>query len=161
MEDLEDVGDDIDEGFCDDGGDFELDLGLSSFEALTPSENGPENEILKSAGAPIGKAFSPSLDRLQDEPNLDWALFTVEDNSLRLPNIVGVDEITKAANPNRTGAERMVFVETATRERVYGRLSNSWSYLMLASGKCLVRTNALKIFNDQGWLLFPTDYRKY
>jgi hypothetical protein len=106
-------------------------------------------------GASIGHIFKTSQDVRQDAPNLDWALFTIENSSLYLPNVVAAREVTQNIDQNTVGtAERRVVLTTATSGLLYGRLSSSSSYLMLAPGNGLVKTNALRISGSQGWCLF-------
>jgi hypothetical protein len=112
--------------------------------------------MTENLGAVFGHIFKTSLDSLQDGPNLDWALFTVENKSLLSPNFVSLHEITRVAHPDQKKTQRAVLLSTATRGVVFGTLSSSWSYIMLAPGKSLVRTNALKVRDHPGWFLFPT-----
>jgi hypothetical protein len=158
LEDLEEeehTDDDPDEGPFEDGQEFELDLGSLKYGApALPAENAAQHEVSENLGAVFGHIFKTSLDSLQDGPNLDWALFTVENKSLLAPNFVG-QEITRVAHPDQNETQQAVLLSTATSGLVLGTLSSSWSYLMLAPGKSLVRTNALKIRDHPGWFLFP------
>ncbi|KAH8659381.1 hypothetical protein BGZ60DRAFT_456975, partial [Tricladium varicosporioides] len=154
--DEEETDDDADDEFFDDGQDFELDLG--SMEELAPTTS--VHKTSTQLGAPsnpkssIGHVFWTSHKNLQDQPNLDWALFTIGNNTLKLPNIVLADEITQT-NTDDVEETRAVILSTASRGRTYGMLSSSWSYLALAPGNGLVRTKAVKFARNQ--VLEPGD----
>ena len=157
LEEEENTDDDPDEGPFEDGQEFELDLGSLKNEApAIPAENAAQHEMSKNDGAVFGHIFKTSLDSLQDGQNLDWALFTVENKSLLSPNFVTVHEITRVAHPDQKETQQAMLLSTATSRLLPGTLSSSWSYLMLAPGKSLVRTNALKVRDHLGWFLIPT-----
>jgi hypothetical protein len=149
-EDLEeDLADDIGEGFSDDDV-FELDLNIFGIEAPTSRLGDIQHEKFERSGPPIGLIYMASQDNLQDQPNLDWALFTIEKNLLRLPNVVTSHRITRLNFESVSEVERMVVLMTAVSGPVCGMLSRSWSYLMLAPGRSLVRTNLLTLSDTKG-----------
>jgi hypothetical protein len=153
------VDDDLDEGSFDDEQEYELDLGLSGGDGLTRSaELTHQHELPENTSFPIGKIFRTSQESRQDDLNLDWALFTIEVSSLYLPNIVGAREVTQAIHQTAIETERGVVLSTATSGLLYAKLSSSTSCLMLAPGNGMVKTHALKIFNNQGWCLSLTSY---
>jgi hypothetical protein len=157
LEEEENTDDDPDEGPFEDGQEFELDLGSLKNEApAIPAENAAQHEMSKNDGAVFGHIFKTSLDSLQDGQNLDWALFTVENKSLLSPNFVTVHEITRVAHPDQKETQQAMLLSTATSRLLPRTLSSSWSYLMLAPGKSLVRTNALKVRDHLGWFLIST-----
>jgi hypothetical protein len=145
---------DDDEGFSDDDQDFELDLSSYNPELPPDSEQDEaQSGILgnsETSKTVIGHIYKTSQDDLQDQPNLDWALFTVENTSLYLSNVVSNHEISGLNDPAGTGTERKVVLATAKSGSVSGMLSKSWSYLMLAPGKSLVRVKVLTISNNKG-----------
>jgi hypothetical protein len=149
--DGEEYVDDLDEGFSDDGDVFELDL--SSFNSEAPvvfEQDEIQSEILGKSQSIIGHIYKTSQEDLQDQPNLDWALFTIEDTSLYLPNFVTEHEITRLKHSTTSEGDRKVVLTTAVSGPASGILSRSWSYLMLAPGRSLVRTNALIISDKEG-----------
>lgn len=152
--DGEEYVDDLDEGFSDqsdDGDVFELDL--SSFDSEAPvafEQDETQSEIPGKSQSIIGHVYKTSQDDLQDQPNLDWALFTIEDTSVYLPNVVMEHEITRLNHSTTTEGDRKVVLTTAVSGSASGILSRSWSYLMLAPGRSLVRTNALTISDKKG-----------
>jgi len=144
--------DDADDEFFDDGQDFELDLGSMEEPAYTTSVHKTTAQLGASSNLrpSIGRVFWTSQKDLQDRPNLDWALFTITNNTLKLPNIVMADEITQT-NTEDVEETRAVVLSAGSRGRTYGTLSSSWSYLALAPGNDLVRTKAVKFARNQGW----------
>jgi len=144
--------DDTDEEVSDDEQDFELDLGPSEETGHTflLKRTAVQAEESSSISIGSGHVFCTSQENLQGGPNLDWALFAV-DNKLKLPNIVFRDEITTSRTFRST-----VYVElsTVSRGHIYGTLSDSWSYLTLAPGNGLVRMKALKLADYQGQPFF-------
>lgn len=145
--DGEEYIDDLDEVFSDqsDNSDvFELDISSFNLEApLAFEQDAPKFELPEKSQSVIGHVYRTSQDDLQDQPNLDWALFTIEDSSLHLPSVVTEHEITLLKHPTTTEEDRKVILSTAMSGLVSGILSKSWSYLTLAPGRSLVRTNAL------------------
>jgi hypothetical protein len=163
MDDLEeeqDSDDDLDGASFDDASEFELDLDPREFEVLLRSaEETAQREVPEWVLASVGGIFMASQDGLHDGPNLDWALFTIKDISFYLPNLLTVHQISQVIHPDRrdTHGENPVLLSTVTSGLVLGTLSSSWSYLMLAPGNGLVRTNTLKVPHHHGWHLYPTD----
>jgi hypothetical protein len=159
--DEEETDDDADEVF-DAEQDFELDLGSSQETASTTlvHERAAELEKLGTISTDIGGVFWTSQKDLQDRPNLDWALFTIEQHMLELPNIVGEHEITET-NKEDVQETRPVILSTVSRGQTYGTLSSSWSYLTLPPGKGLVRTKAVKLESNKGWLYPPLKFQVY
>ena len=67
-------------------------------------------------------------------------------------------EVSKTSIPNGLMSEHLVFVSSFTIGVVMGSLSTSWSYLMLESGRHLVKTHALKLFGrDRSRLLISAN----
>ena len=148
------VDDDSNDGFFDDEQEYELELSSLGCEGQTSSaEITPLNELPENTGVSIGKIYRTSQDSREDGLNLDWALFTIENSSLYLPNIVAAREVTRAIHQKPMETERGVVLSTATSGLLYGKLSNSSSYLMLAPGNGMVRTQSLRIFNKQSKFL--------
>jgi hypothetical protein len=144
------VDDDSNDGFFDDEQEYELELSSLGCEGQTSSaETTPLNEWPENTGVSIGKIYRTSQDSRQDGLNLDWALFTIENSSLYLPNIVAAREVTRAIHQKPMETERGVVLSTATSGLLYGKLSNSSSYLMLAPGNGMAKTYSLIIFNNQ------------
>ncbi|KAH8797455.1 hypothetical protein F5882DRAFT_349369 [Hyaloscypha sp. PMI_1271] len=146
---------DLDAETFDDEEEFELDLGSLTHETpafsagkAAQSENGETIETLVA----IGHVFKTSQNDLQHTPNLDWALFTIENSSFSLPNIVASHKLIQVADPDVRVSERMVYLSTAMSGRISGMLSSSWSYLMLAPGNGLVRTNTLKMLDKTAFV---------
>jgi hypothetical protein len=133
-----------------DNGVFELDMSSFSTEVTNPSERDDMKiESPHESQTVIGHVYGASQDDLGDRPNLDWVLFTVDDTSLHLPNVVNGREI-RSQQVGITDKERIVVLDAATSGSVYGVLSNSWSYLMLTPGNNFVRTHALTISDGLG-----------
>jgi hypothetical protein len=148
------VDDDSNDGFFDDEQEFELELSSLGCAGQTSSaEITPLNELPEHTGVSIGKIYRTSQNSRQDGSNLDWALFTIENSSLYLPNIVAAGKVTRAIHPKAMETERGVVLSTATSGIVYGKLSSSSSYLMLAPGNGMVKTYSLIIFNKQSKFL--------
>jgi hypothetical protein len=143
--------DDTDDELSDDEQDFELDLGSVEESASIASvhKTADQWDIPSDLKASIGYVFRTSQKNLQDHPNLDWALFTVKNKALKLPNIVVADEITRISTED-VEEPRAVVLSTASRGKIHGTLSSSWSYIALASGNGLVRTKAVKFSRNQG-----------
>jgi hypothetical protein len=151
-ESQDEVSDDLEDDFYIEEEAFELDL--SSFDA-----NIEEEEILPHEGAEdkcddkaallgwskIGELSVASHTYLEDERNLDWALTTIDEQSVSLPNIIMSYYELKQCKFN--GLEKGVIMVSA-RGPVWGTLSKSWSYMMLSPGKILVRTYLLTLSNN-------------
>jgi hypothetical protein len=157
--------DDLEDDFSDEGDAFELDLTSLETELLMEgdipfgrAETPGESEQIPGSWPKIGHVHKASQDGLQDRPNLDWALITIENQSLYLPNVVMTHEVTRFSFPSMTGSERKVVLATAISQSESGTLSRSWSYLMLAPGKSLVRTYLLTLSDNKGMNFLLEDY---
>ncbi|PQE19035.1 Ankyrin repeat domain-containing 52 protein [Rutstroemia sp. NJR-2017a WRK4] len=125
----EDLADDLDDEFSDDDV-FEIDLDLVDTKALTSSEPGDtQYERSEKFESIIGHVYMASQDDLEDQPNLDWALFTIENSLLYLPNVVTKHEIARinCVGIHEVEVERNVVLMTAMSGPVSGILSRSWS----------------------------------
>jgi hypothetical protein len=140
--------------------DFELDPDSLKYDApaysvdTTSRNHANVNAISDPIWTTNCQVFGASQNNIQDQPNLDWALFTIQ-SSHCMPNIISLDEISRisGANALKTDTDQAVILATAKSGIVEGMISSSWSYLMLAPGNCLVRTKALKLQNNRGqWL---------
>jgi len=157
MEGIED-GEEYDDGFSDDSQDFELDL--SSFDYPTKTQEvhpSPSPESIGHAGDVFGHVYKTSQTDLNVEPNLDWALCTIDHTLLCLPNVVDghrLSQIDSATSSDTETLELKVVLKTAMSGSMSGILSKSWSYLSLFPGRSLVRTNAVTISDKKGQLFF-------
>ncbi|KAE9377692.1 hypothetical protein N431DRAFT_478867 [Stipitochalara longipes BDJ] len=177
LEEMETVDDDPEGGHSDDGQDFELDLESSKSNIPTTSaeddpveghfeeelefdfapypsdfaDNTSQYEITEDIGVVIGRVFQTSHEGLSGSSNFDWALFTIDDSSLHLPNIVMGSKVTQNSNVYAGAADmddRLVTLITSLNGQTIAYLTSSWSYLMLAPGSAMVRTYALKLHPD-------------
>jgi len=152
QEEEEETDGDTDDELSDAGQDFELDQVLmeepasknSAYEIAGPSNT---SDIRRNF---IGCVFWTSQKDLQGRSDLDWTLFTIRNNALKLPNIVVTDKVTQIST-ERVEDIRRIVLWTSSHGKISGYLSGSWSYLALSFGNSLVRTKAVKFENNQGW----------
>jgi hypothetical protein len=161
----EDEYEDYEDGFLGESQEFEFDLCSLDFHARTDSE-GDDAQVhkLENFENVLGYVYKASQDDLQSQPNLDWALFTMDSALSSLPNIVKGHHITQTASEDSTDADTMewkVVLQTAMNGLVSGILSKSWSYLSLAPGRSLVRTNALNLSDKKGQFFLNRCYSAY
>ena len=148
-DDIDDDDDDDDDDYFDDGQEFELDLDIPDSDVSICSAKGTDLTA-ETINAPIGHIFKTSQDNIQNQANLDWALFVIEKSSLYVQNVIVLRKVIRIGTVDTTGADREVILLTFTKGPVLGTLSNSWSYLMLAPGNGLVRANALNVSKQTG-----------
>jgi hypothetical protein len=149
--------DDLDDEYAEDEPIFELDPSSLVPEASTTTL--PLFEVQNYSDTLLGHIYKTAEDDLGDQKYLDWALFTIEDSRLYLPNIVRQREITHffSGIPTEEGEEeeeeekkKNVVMRTAKSGLVRGTLTSSASYLMLAPGKTLITTHALTLSDRNG-----------
>jgi hypothetical protein len=145
--------DDLDGNFSDDGDLYELDS--------SPFSSQISKDVKQSTGtghsnewgfqSRIGYVHKTSNDNSPDERNLDWALIAIRDQFLYKPNIIhDYQDITKIVKSGTTRGERPVVFSTSSTYEGFGTLAGSWSYLMLAPGKSLIRTYLLTLTEGIG-----------
>jgi hypothetical protein len=151
------LSDDFGDTFSEDGDVFELDLGV-------PDEVFQIEDAVQASSsfAPLklGHVYKTSHDNVGDGPNLDWALITIDNKSLYLPNIIKGHPIASPQPAMSTGLQRKVIIGTSIDQIHNGTLSLSWSYLMLAPSQTLSRMYLLTLATGAGMAIFSRCHSK-
>jgi hypothetical protein len=164
-EDQDEMSGDLDDDFSDEEDAFEFDISSLETESVITSdpnfgevETIDESRQIPGSSVKIGHIYIASHDDLQDRPNLDWALFAIENQSFCLPNLIMKRDVTQISFTIAISSKRKVVLATAISRPMSGMLSESWSYVMLAPGKSLVRSYLLTLSDNKGKNLFLKDH---
>lgn len=108
----------------------------------------------------IGHVSQASGPNRRDRRNLDWALVRIDDASCYRPNLL-IDSACESdwiknqlkgpsSEVTANGTDEFVAVMSGTSGMKLGKLSPSFSFLMLAPGQSLTQTRELALFDGSG-----------